>query len=111
MAQRAGVNYDLPPLRDAAMSGPDAGDIETAEDMSPEDRMAMIRGMVEGLADRLANEGGPPEEWNRLIGSLIVLGDQAQAIAIYNNALEVFGDNPIAIETIRDGARDVGLIP
>lgn len=110
MAMRAGqANFVLPPP--ANLPGPTAEDIAAAEEMSAEDRNAMIRGMVEGLSDRLATEGGPPEDWARLIGALGVLGEEAQAIAIYNNALEVFAANDAAIDIIRAGARQAGLIP
>ncbi|QBF33276.1 c-type cytochrome biogenesis protein CcmI [Thalassococcus sp. S3] len=111
MAARAGVtNFSLPQATPAA-PGPSQEDVEAAEQMSDEDRMAMIEGMVAGLSDRLATEGGPPEDWARLIGSLGVLGREADAIAIYNNALEVFDGEPTAIGVIRDGARQAGLIP
>jgi cytochrome c-type biogenesis protein CcmH len=113
VAMRAGVNYTLPPAGDDGGSapGPTAADIEAAGEMSAEDRTEMIRGMVGRLSDRLATEGGPPEDWARLIGALGVLGDEAQAIAIYNNALEVFAGNEAALGTVRDGARQAGLIP
>ena len=78
--------------------------------MSADERQDMIRGMVARLSDRLATEGGPPEDWARLISSLSVLGDQAQAIAIWNNAQEVFADNPEALEVVREGARAAGLV-
>jgi cytochrome c-type biogenesis protein CcmH len=110
MADRAGANFRLPPDLATAPRGPSAADVEAAGEMTPEERMAMIRGMVEGLSERLGSEGGPPEEWTRLMGALLVLGDQAQAIDVYNNALEVFADAPDALEAIRDGAREVGLI-
>lgn len=61
--------------------------------------MEMIGGMVEGLSSRLATEGGPPEDWARLITSLAIMGNPDQALAIFNNAMEVFGDDP--------GARDI----
>jgi cytochrome c-type biogenesis protein CcmH len=109
MAQRAGVNdYQVPSV--AASPGPTAEDLENAEDMSPEDRQQMIQGMVARLSDRLATEGGPPQDWARLISSLAVLGDEAQAIAIWNNAQEVFADNPDALEIVREGARAAGLV-
>jgi cytochrome c-type biogenesis protein CcmH len=110
MAFRAGAEFTLPAAGPVA-PGPSAADIEAAGDMSAEDRNEMIRGMVARLSDRLATEGGPPEEWARLIGALGVLGDEAQAIAIYNNALEVFAGNDAALETVRGGARQAGLIP
>lgn len=109
MAFRAGVaDYEVPQI--AGMPGPSADDVEAAGEMSAEDRQEMIRGMVAQLSDRLATEGGTPEEWARLISSLAVLGDEAQAIAIWNNAQEVFADNPAALEIVRDGARAAGLV-
>jgi cytochrome c-type biogenesis protein CcmH len=38
------------------------------------------------------------------------LGDEAQAIAIWNNAQEVFADNPDALDVVREGARAAGLV-
>ena len=109
MAFRAGVaDYQVPAF--AGLPGPSAEDVEAAGEMSAEDRQDMIRGMVARLSDRLATEGGTPEEWARLISSLGVLGDEAQAIAIWNNAQEVFADNPDALEIVREGARAAGLV-
>ncbi|MGJ8604967.1 MAG: c-type cytochrome biogenesis protein CcmI [Marivita sp.] len=109
MAFRAGVgDYELPQI--AGMPGPSAEDMDAAGEMTQEDRLEMIRGMVSQLSDRLATEGGSPEEWARLISSLGVLGDEAQAIAVWNNAQEVFADNPRALEVVRDGARAAGLV-
>ncbi len=109
MAFRAGVSdYQVPTV--AGIPGPSADDVEAAGEMSTEDRQEMIRGMVARLSDRLATEGGTPEEWARLISSLGVLGDEAQAIAIWNNAQEVFADNPAALDVVREGARAAGLV-
>jgi cytochrome c-type biogenesis protein CcmH len=109
MAYRAGVSdYTVPQI--AGLPGPTAEDVEAAGEMSADERQDMIRGMVARLSDRLATEGGPPEDWARLISSLSVLGDQAQAIAIWNNAQEVFADNPEALEVVREGARAAGLV-
>lgn len=110
MAFRAGIhNFVLPDPSD--LLGPSQDQIDAAEEMTAEERMQMIEGMVSGLADRLATEGGPPQEWARLIGSLGVLGRQSDAIAVYNNALVTFADDDAAIEVIRGGARQAGLIP
>ena len=117
MAYRAGVqNFSLPPLEDGpaqtgpALPGPSAGDMEAAQDMSPEARQEMIRGMVARLSDRLATEGGSPEEWARLIAAYAVLGNEGQAIAIWDDAKEVFAGNEAALETVREGARNAGLV-
>lgn len=110
IAFRAGMHNFVLPEPDALL-GPSQEQVEAAEDMTSEERMEMIEGMVSGLASRLAEEGGPPEEWARLIASLGVLGRENDAISVYNNALVTFADNDAAIEVIRNGARQAGLIP
>jgi cytochrome c-type biogenesis protein CcmH len=111
MAQRAGVNYQLPEPRITPERGPDASDVQAAAEMSEEDRLAMIEGMVNGLSDRLASEGGPATDWARLISALGVLGQEERAIAIYSEALEIFAGDEAAITLIRNGARQALLIP
>jgi cytochrome c-type biogenesis protein CcmH len=79
--------------------------------LAPPDQAAMIEGMVAGLSARLADEGGPPEDWARLIRSLGVLGRVEQATAIWTEAREVFAADPAAMELLADTARDAGLAP
>jgi len=100
MADLAGVNYDIP-----APDGPSAEDMAAAEAMTPEARNEMIRSMVAGLADRLANQGGPPEDWARLITAYGVLGDLRTASDIFRESLTVFADNPEALRTLRRAAQ------
>lgn len=108
LAFRAGVSDYTPPGK-TAPRGPTGADIAAAQDMSTEDRMDMIRGMVGQLSDRLATEGGPPEDWARLISSLMVLDDGDQAKAIWQDAQQVFADNPQALDQIRETAQRAGL--
>lgn len=109
-ALRAGVtNYQLPDLRPAP--GPSSDDIAAAQDMTAEERAEMIQRMVARLSDRLATEGGPPEDWARLIGALGVLGDMDQARAVWQNAQEVFAGNTQALERINAAAQPLGLTP
>ena len=108
MSFRAGVNYQLPEIGAGrpAPRGPTAGDIEAAADMTPAERMEMVQNMVAGLSDRLATEGGPVEDWAQLITALGVLGQTGQARAIYENAVEVFADDPRALDLLlRAGQR------
>ncbi|MFV2052199.1 c-type cytochrome biogenesis protein CcmI [Aliiroseovarius sp. YM-037] len=102
-AMRAGVNYSPP------TPGPDAGAVAAAEDMNPEERAEMIRGMVETLADRLATDGGTPDEWAQLIGALSVLGETDRAAAILEEARTVFADNPDALARIEASANQAGI--
>lgn len=95
LAREAGVRYTLPAER-----GPSQADIAAAEDMTVEDREAMIQGMVSQLSDRLATQGGPVEDWARLINALGVLGEVARAEAIANEAMQVFEGDARAIAQI-----------
>lgn len=106
IAEMAGVDYTVPEIGVGALRGPSADDIEAAQDMTPAQRMEMIGSMVDGLSERLATQGGPVEDWSRLISSLGVLGQTDRAQAIYDNALEVFaGDSSALDEIFRAGER------
>jgi cytochrome c-type biogenesis protein CcmH len=64
-----------------APSGPTAQDITSAQSMSPEERQAMIRSMVERLATRLEQQPDDKEGWTRLAHAYYVLGETAKAEA------------------------------
>ncbi len=102
-AARTGIDYTIP-----LTAGPSAADIANAEQMSPEDRDAMVRNMVAGLADRLANEGGPVDDWARLITAYGVLGETDTARAIWGEAQTVFRD-PEALALLTEAAKSAGL--
>jgi len=104
VALQLGTDYVLPERR-----GPSAADLEAARDMPAEDRRMMIEGMVAQLSDRLANEGGPPQDWARLVSSLVILGEQDNARAILAEAELVFGGDVQAVTMIRRAAADAGL--
>ncbi len=108
VAQAAGVNFSLPPV--AAAPGPDAAAIAAAEDMTPEEREAMIGGMVGQLSDRLATEGGPATDWARLITALGVLGEMDRATAILTEAQALFAANPADAAVIEAAGQEAGLI-
>lgn len=109
LAFRAGVEYELPPLKKAALSGPTREDVENAAELSAQDRQEMIKGMVNQLSERLATEGGSPEEWARLLSALGVLGDEDRAALIWQNAKEVFAQSPEALAIVRKAARELGV--
>ena len=109
IATMAGVDYTVPEIGSGALRGPSAEDIDAAQDMTPAERMEMIGGMVESLSSRLASQGGPVEDWARLITSLGVLGETARARAIYENAVEVFADDPAAMDDIQRAGERAGV--
>ena len=60
----------------APSPGPNAAQIAAATKQSPDQQTAMIRGMVDGLAARLQQDGSDPDGWVRLVRSYKVLGDR-----------------------------------
>lgn len=108
LAAAAGVNY-TPPPPPGALKGPTAADMAAAGEMSAEDRMGMIRGMVEQLSGRLASDGGSVEEWSRLISSLGVLGEKDRAKAAWDAAQKAFEGQEAALDTLRQAAEQAGV--
>jgi cytochrome c-type biogenesis protein CcmH len=106
LAQIAGVNYDPP-----AVKGPSAEDMQSAAEMSAEDRSAMIASMVTGLADRLATEGGPAPDWAQLIVAYGVLGETKSAREIFDEAVQVFASRPGDLEILQGAAQSAGIWP
>lgn len=106
LAFRAGV-FNTPDF--SAAPGPSQDDVNAAAALSPDERQEMIRGMVDGLSDRLATEGGSPEEWARLIAALGVLGEAQRAIAIRDEAMAVFAGNTEALQMIDAAAYQAGI--
>lgn len=105
-AEAAGIKYQLPDAK-----GPTAEDVANAGEMSATDRQAMIKSMVDQLETRLTSEGGPVEEWAKLITSLGVIGEKARAKAAYEKALVAFKSDDTALGQIEAAASDAGVTP
>lgn len=80
-----------------------------SEAMSPGERDAAIRSMVDGLADRLESHPRDVEGWTRLMRSRVVLGESEVAAAAFRKALEVFKDDSSASGKITATAIELGL--
>lgn len=105
VAAAAGINYRLP------AAGPDDAAIAAAAQMTEADRAAMIRSMVSGLEERLNAEGGPVEDWARLITSLGVLAETDRAKAAYEKAQASLSGRPGALAALRAAAVQAGVAP
>ncbi|MFV0491083.1 MAG: c-type cytochrome biogenesis protein CcmI [Pseudorhodobacter sp.] len=110
LAQMAGVRYAPSPAMAPVSPGPGAEDIEAAAEMTPEERAEMIRGMVEGLNDRLATQGGTAGEWARLIAALGQLGETERAAAIWAEAQENFSGREAELALLREAAERAGVV-
>ncbi|MFO1106241.1 MAG: c-type cytochrome biogenesis protein CcmI [Amaricoccus sp.] len=90
---------------------PEAGGAPDIASMAPDQRAGMIEGMVAGLAERLAGQGGSPEEWARLITAYGVLGRLDDARQAWQSAEAAFAGNPAALATLAAAANQAGLAP
>ena len=94
---------------ETAPRGPRPEDIRNADNMAPQDRTAMIRGMVDGLTSRLDQSPLDVEGWIKLIRSRVVLGDADQARKSLQSALAVFKEDGPERTRIVEAAQQLGL--
>lgn len=78
--------------------------------LAPPERLAAIRGMVEGLAERLRPGGGTLEEWLRLIRAQSVLGEAETARASLATAQARLAGQSGASESLAALGRELGLM-
>lgn len=93
----------------SATAGPTREQMQAAQDMEPEARRRMIRGMVEDLAARLESEPRDARGWQRLIRSYGVLGESAKAQRALETALDTFAKAPFVRRQLVAQARRQGL--
>ena len=79
----------LPAVAATPERGPTADDIEAAQGLSDGSRQEMIRGMVAGLAERLAEQPDDLEGWRMLARSYDTLGQPAEAAAAHRRVTEL----------------------
>lgn len=106
VADQAGIPFSL-----QASKGPTAADMAAAGEMSAGDRQAMIEGMVSQLEGRLLAEGGPVEEWLKLVNALGVLGQPDRGRAALQAAEKALAADPAALEQVRAAAQAAGFAP
>ncbi len=111
VAWRAGINYSAAEApAGAPLAGPSAEDMQAASEMEDGDRQDMIRGMVEGLSERLATEGGTAKEWAQLITALTVMGDASRALVILEEAQQKFASDEAALDIVNGAAQQAGIL-
>ncbi|MCT2538689.1 c-type cytochrome biogenesis protein CcmI [Sedimentimonas flavescens] len=110
---RAAAEGEVPPMAEAAepMRGPALTDeqMQSASDMTPEERQEMIANMVNGLVERLESEGGDASQWARAISSLATLGQTERAAEVYSMARTALAGNEAALSVITGAAQAAGV--
>jgi cytochrome c-type biogenesis protein CcmH len=91
----------------------DAPSLEARQEMArltPPERQQRIRQMVEGLAERLAADGGELAEWQRLIRAYAVLGEKQKAQGALADARKAFAENAAQLAELDAFAGQLGLL-
>jgi cytochrome c-type biogenesis protein CcmH len=100
-AQIASLSSGAPVLSDEQVAA--------TEEMTPEDREKMIRGMVDGLEERLKSMPADLEGWQRLMRARAVLGEMDEARQAYASAKEQFKTDERATAALAQAAKQLGL--
>jgi cytochrome c-type biogenesis protein CcmH len=97
------------PTAPAIEKGPSPQDVKAAEAMAPADRSAMIRGMVDRLANRLEKSPRDADGWIKLMQSRVVLGETELAKQALARGIEAFTDDVQQRDRIVTAAQQLGL--
>lgn len=103
---RAVASIDESP---AVAAGPSADDVAAAQAMAPQDRQAMIEGMVAGLDARLREDPADGEGWRRLVSSYMVLGRSEAAHDALARGLAALGETTEAGRALAALGAELGM--
>lgn len=94
-----------------AVPGPTAADVAAAANMSEGDRAAMIRSMVERLAERMKQNPKDVDGWLRLARAYDVLGEHAKALEAYRSASAADPSRQDVKQALADAQAKSGTTP
>jgi cytochrome c-type biogenesis protein CcmH len=89
--------------------GPTDKDVSAADNLSSEQRTAMVQGMVARLAERLKTEGSDVDGWLRLLQSYMVLGEREKALAAAADARRALATDPDKLRRVNELIKGLGL--
>jgi cytochrome c-type biogenesis protein CcmH len=93
----------------AGPGNPTAEEVEAASDLAPDQRTAMVRGMVDRLAERLKHDGSDVEGWLRLVRAYTVLGEREKAQAAASDARRALASEPDKVRRVDELVKGLGL--
>lgn len=103
------VRQALARVEGKAPAGPTEKDVSAANEMTPEQRQEMVRGMVASLAERLKSDGSDVEGWLRLLRSYVVLGEREKARAAAADARRALASDPEKLQRLNEAIKGLGL--
>jgi cytochrome c-type biogenesis protein CcmH len=95
----------------ATLPGPDTNPEAAAaiQQMPASDQQAMIKTMVQRLADRLRTSPNDAEGWKRLIHARMILNDPTAAKKAYEDALKAFNGDAATQADLKNAALSEGV--
>jgi len=103
------ANASLAETRGEVASGPTQEQIDSASNMSAEDRNAMIETMVISLDEKLRQNPGDVEGWTRLVRSYHVLGRTEAARDALKRGMAALGEGSAEGKQLADFSSGIGL--
>jgi cytochrome c-type biogenesis protein CcmH len=85
----------------------DATGTQTAAAAKPDQQAVMIRGMVDGLAARLKQDGSDVDGWVKLVRSYKVLGEQDKAQTAISDAQRALANDPDKQKLLDSGLKQL----
>jgi cytochrome c-type biogenesis protein CcmH len=109
--QAGGAPPDVAAAGSPSDTGASAGAAQQAAilGMAPEQRMEAISGMVDGLAERLANQPNDLNGWKRLGRAYMVLGKADKSAAAYAHAATLTPNDPELLAAEADAIRAASI--
>jgi cytochrome c-type biogenesis protein CcmH len=105
----AAVEPKAPQSGPIQQPGPTQEDMAAAQQLTPEQRQEMIRGMVERLAERLKTDTSDFEGWLRLVRAYAVMGDKDKAREAAQSARQAIGDDADKKKRLDELAKGLGI--
>ena len=93
----------------ASQPGPTQEDMAAAQQLTPEQRTQMVRGMVDRLAERLKTDTADFDSWLRLVRAYVVMGDADKAREALVNARNAIGSDGDKRKRLDDLAKGLGI--
>lgn len=92
-----------------ASPGPTRDDIAAASNMNEDQRSAMVSGMVDRLAARLAQHGDDPQGWLRLVRAYAVLKDRNKVRSAVGDARKALANDADRLRSFNEGLKDLNV--
>ena len=89
--------------------GPSADDMAAAQNLPPDERASLVRGMVDRLAERLKTDGSDVDGWRRLVRAYMVLGEADNAKSAAAAAREALRGDPAKQRQFDEFAKSLGI--